>query len=227
MFGFLLADANAKLGSVQSHFVGGHQLDPQSPTGELLHELLAEQDLAIPATFASRGEGWTKQSNSDRRDRIDYVACPVAWLPAVVFAEVPSGISLALEDREDHRAAMVEFAVEAGPPLAVQVPCTAADFMRHINRQALRMEGVAAQLQEKWSMVPELPPSWPADLAEWALGSLTRRFMLQVCPKDRPAPRRDWISESTWVLLRRHAAARRASPMNGMEEKCAALPVGR
>ncbi len=40
---FLLADANAKLGSVPSPFVGEHQADPQSAAGELLHELLAEQ----------------------------------------------------------------------------------------------------------------------------------------------------------------------------------------
>ncbi len=53
----LLADADAKLGSVTSPLVSEHQEDQQSPTGELLHELSAEQDLAIPATFASRGEG--------------------------------------------------------------------------------------------------------------------------------------------------------------------------
>jgi hypothetical protein len=34
--------------------------------------------------------------------------------------------------------------------------------------------------------------------------------MLQVCPKDRPAPRMDLISEDTWVLLRQRAAVRRA-----------------
>ena len=87
------------------------------------------------------------------------MACPLAWLPAVAFAEVPSGILPALEDREDHRAAVVEFAVEAGPPPAVQEPCIAANVMRQISRQAFRFEGVAAQLQERWSLVPELPPS--------------------------------------------------------------------
>ncbi len=67
------AAANAKLGSVPLAFVGEHQADPESATGELLHELLAEPDLAIPTTFASHGEGWTWQSNTERRHRIDYV----------------------------------------------------------------------------------------------------------------------------------------------------------
>ncbi len=71
---FLLANANAKLGSVTSPFVGGHQADPQSPTGEFLRELLAEQDLAVAATVASRGESWTRQSNSGRRHQIDLPA---------------------------------------------------------------------------------------------------------------------------------------------------------
>ena len=81
--------------------------------------------------------------------------------------------------------------------------------MRHINLQALRLPEVAAQLQEKWSSVPELPAAWPADLAERALGLLTRRFMLEVCPKGRPAPTKDCITEGSWSLLRQHAAARR------------------
>ncbi len=74
---FILADTNAKVGSVQTPFVGGHQADQETTAGELLHELLAELDFAIPATFAATGEGWTWQSNSGRRHRIDYVICPV------------------------------------------------------------------------------------------------------------------------------------------------------
>ena len=117
---FILADSNAKLGSVQSPFVGGHQADQESLAGELLHELLADMDLAVPATFASSGEGWTWQSNSGRRHRIDYVICPITWLTAVVRAEVPEEICLAVEDRLDHRMALVEFAVEAVRPPAAR-----------------------------------------------------------------------------------------------------------
>ncbi len=85
----------------------------------------------------------------------------------------PSRILLALEDREDHRAAVVEFAVEAGLPQAVEEPCAAADFMRQINRQALRLEWVAAHLQRLWNQVPELTPSWPADFGERATDSFS------------------------------------------------------
>ena len=183
---------------------------PAGAAAAIWEAVEADLDLAIPATFASTGEGWTWQSNSGRRHRIDYVICPVTWLTAVVRAEVPKEICLALEDRLDHRMALVEFAVEAVRPPAARAPCTPADFMRHINRQALRLPEVAAQLQAKWSSVPDLPAAWPAELSERALGSLTRRFMLEVCPKGRPAPTKDWISDSTWVLLRQHAAARKA-----------------
>ena len=173
-------------------------------------QFLADLDLAVPATFSTEGEGWTWQSNCGRRHRIDYVMCPVSWLAAVVRAEVPESVSIALEDRLDHRLAWVDFAVEVRPAKAALPPCTAADFMRHINRRALRLPAVAEELQLKWSSVPSLPPGWPADLCEQAVGSLARRFMLEVCPKERPAPTKDWISDGTWDLLRRHAAARRA-----------------
>ncbi len=62
------------------------------------------------------------------------------------FLYVPVEVSLALEDRFDHRLAMAEFAAKAVRPPAVRVPCTPADFMRHINRQTLRLPEVAAQL---------------------------------------------------------------------------------
>ena len=111
--------------------------------------------------------------------------CPVSWLAAVVRAEVPESVSIALEDRLDHRLAWVDFAVEVRPAKAALPPCTAADFMRHINRRALRLPAVAEELQLKWSSVPSLPPGWPADLCEQAMGSLACRFMLEACPKER------------------------------------------
>ncbi len=42
-------------------------------------------------------------------------------------------------------------------------------------------------------------------MAEQALGSLSGRFLLRLCPNERPAPRKDWIAEDTWPLLQRHA----------------------
>ena len=207
---FIFGDTNARVGSVQSVFVGGHQPDYETAAGEHFHQFLADLDLAVPATFSTEGEGWTWQSNCGRRHRIDYVMCPVSWLAAVVRAEVPEAVSIALEDRLDHRLAWVDFAVEVRPAKAALPPCTAADFMRHINRRALRLPAVEEEVQLKWSSVPSLPPGWPADLCEQAMGSLARRFMLEVCPKERPAPTKDWISDGTWDLLRRHAAARRA-----------------
>ena len=65
------------------------------------------------------------------------MGCPRAWLPAVVYAEIPPELSLALEDREDHRAAVVEFRVEVGLPQALQAPSNAVTLMRLLNRQAL------------------------------------------------------------------------------------------
>ena len=56
--------------------------------------------------------------------------------------------------------------MESGPPPANKVPFTAADFMRRVSRQALRLPDVSARLQELWSEVLELPASWPPDLAK-------------------------------------------------------------
>ena len=88
--------------------------------------------------------------------------CPCDWLGAVLRAEVPDSVSLAIEDRVDHRLALVDFEVELKPQGRAPPPHTAADFMRHINRQALRLPEVAEELQRMWVEVPPLPPVWPA-----------------------------------------------------------------
>ena len=130
---FVFGDTNARVGSVQSAYVGGHQPDQETAAGEHLHQLLADLDLAAPATFSTEGEGWTWQSNCGRRHRIDYVMCPVPWLAAVVRAEVPDPIHFALEDRLDHRLAWVDFAVEVRPAEAALPP-----LMRPIQHMLFR-----------------------------------------------------------------------------------------
>ena len=157
---FIFGDTNARVGSVQSVFVGGHQPDHETVAGEHFHQFLADLDLAVPATFSTEGEGWTWQSNCGRRHRIDYVMCPVSWLAAVVRAEVPESVSIALEDRLDHRLAWVDFAVDPprqGGPAALYGGRFHAAHQQASPAAARCCGGTAAQVE-----LGPFPPAWLA-----------------------------------------------------------------
>jgi hypothetical protein len=142
-----MADTNAKVGSVASAFVGEHQADVENAAGAALHQFAADLELCIPSTFHAEGEGWTWQNEVAGRHRIDFVLVPVAWLPAVVKAWVSEDVCLAIEDRMDHRMAVIELSVGVGPQPAPQAQWASGDFMRHINRRALNLPASAEALQ--------------------------------------------------------------------------------
>ena len=77
----LLVDANARLGSSVSSFVGGGGFCQQEGVGGgLFHRTSAELDLCVPATFCPADtSAFTWVANGGATHRIDYVAVPRSW----------------------------------------------------------------------------------------------------------------------------------------------------
>ena len=102
---FVLIDANAALGSVQSAAVGGCDPGRECENGAEFHKILRQQRLFLPSTFSmfQRGESHTLQLPTGSWVRRDYVAVPAPMKDGVKKAYVDQEFLLATL-REDHRA---------------------------------------------------------------------------------------------------------------------------
>ena len=77
----LLADANARVGSLVSDSIGEHDAEEESGTASAFHQFLAEFSIQLPSTFPGCHHGpsptWT--SPTGIQHRIDYVGVPFSW----------------------------------------------------------------------------------------------------------------------------------------------------
>ncbi len=84
---FALLDANARVGSVTSPFIGDLGLEGETTSGMLLHQVFASLDTCLSATTVASAveqEHWTWMSGHGNRHRIDYVAVPAELLLAAL-----------------------------------------------------------------------------------------------------------------------------------------------
>eukprot|EP00435_Cladocopium_sp_Y103_P048985 s2036_g14.t1 len=100
---YVLADANARLGSVVSSAVDSHQPAEENIKGEHFHRWLIEQAMAVPQTWEACHSGeaatWTHATGSTAR--LDYIACPQETVPHMISTWVDDTIDLAIL-RDDH-----------------------------------------------------------------------------------------------------------------------------
>ena len=100
----VLADANARVGSVPSDQVGVHDPEFENHSGRAFHQFIADNGLWLPATFpechAGRSTTWTSPSGQES-SRIDYVGVPIAWVAECVQTAVWEDFE-GLQTRDDH-----------------------------------------------------------------------------------------------------------------------------
>ncbi|CAE7351216.1 unnamed protein product [Symbiodinium microadriaticum] len=118
----ILADANARVGSLPTEHVGDCCQEAENPPGEVFHEFLATHQAFLPSTFREvhHGPGYTWVSPGGDRHRIDYIAVPLAWKHFQLKSQVLCAVEL-LQARDDHYPVLLacEFARQA-PPTAYQ-----------------------------------------------------------------------------------------------------------
>ena len=76
-------------------------------------------------------------------------------------------------------------------------------------RQALKLPEVQEAVSAEWARALPLPTSWDSELASAAIAKFSRMALAQHCPPGTPAPKQEWISSTSWDLMRLHAAERR------------------
>ena len=95
-----MIDANAKLGSVTSHVVGGLNADEQNTSGDFLHACALGLNIRMLNTFAGGQPTWC--GSQGHLSRIDYIGLSAdskttcSWTAAVREIDIASGT------REDH-----------------------------------------------------------------------------------------------------------------------------
>jgi hypothetical protein len=149
---FLLADANARVGSLQSIAVGPRYPDPEDPPGEVVYQFLLDYALCLPATFVSQSESGTWMSRSGKMHRIDHIAIPQCMLPMVQSAYVSTDIALSTSQYVDHLAAVLDVLIPTSlqgiiPSGTLSVP----------NRWSLSLPRVQQQIADLWAVAPPLP----------------------------------------------------------------------
>ena len=132
---------SCQVGSEVSPFIGKQDAAQETFSGSLLHRFCAELLLTLPATHHEPtscldGGGPTWRHTTGNWRRIDFVALPLHWLSACSNAHTWQHGELALQDREDHRAASVD--------VSPQLPCTGQRVNRNFaSRRALKLPDVA------------------------------------------------------------------------------------
>ena len=116
----ILADFNAKIGSVSDCHIGKHGTEAENSNGEMLRVLLNEHGLAAVNTFVERGCSWTWTGSRGHHSRIDYILWSLELLPLVSDCWVDHSIELTDCERDDHCMVASEFALPVKSPLPKQ-----------------------------------------------------------------------------------------------------------
>lgn len=199
---FLMIDANARVGSQADHSIGLFAADDANENGDLLHRLLLQHDLWLPATFETCVADWTLPQGTwlskGGWKRIDYVATNV---PSE-RASVCTWTHILEKDtmQEDHKAV-----------------CTSIRFRRHLSAQRLIRCHTTLKVDQNAMSAPAgkevckqilidltaTCPGWTASADAHALhinlgaqAALEKSFPFQ---SARPKP--SWISDETWTTL--------------------------
>eukprot|EP00438_Fugacium_kawagutii_P030170 Skav221644 [mRNA] locus=scaffold1174:107584:112122:- [translate_table: standard] len=181
-------DANARLGSLISRHVGGHQPDEETLAGEALHELLAHHDLYLPQTFAHlhEGEGTTWVHSSGKESRIDFVAVDGSMFAGVRASKVMD-VDISLS-RVDHKPVLVE--VEVGLPTPQRLRTIAPQARGPHSARLCAAGDVAAPC-----------PHWSVDVHSHAV--LLQQWLKARTPgPGERGPRKSHLSATTWTAVK-------------------------
>ena len=203
-----LFDANTRVGSVSTPYVGPAEQEEEDERGMCFHQLLATLGWTPPSTWLGGGTTW--QSSATRWHRIDYVSIPVHLMAAVLHTSTDTSAAISIggdATKEDHRPAVVSLSLRLGKPISVPPGTMRPTFF---SRAALKLPEVQDALQKEWASTPPLPADWTADQMEAAISRRSRQLLAHLCPKDKPAPRADWMTHEVWLLIRSQALVRRS-----------------
>ena len=198
-------DANARVGSPSSEFVGSHHADVVNANGLALESFLRIADLFLPATTdVHQGSSHTWHSPSGTTARLDFVALPCCMRQSVQTSWIWDCPDV-LQQRPDHRAPVLDFTY-----------CRTISCEKGGRSDRLCVD--VAQAATWWRAVDSLPPlPWNLSVHEVAL---TKSLHAQARPfkhARRVIARRPFVGDQvrTAIDMRKHVRHR-------MHRDCAA-----
>ncbi|CAE7285274.1 unnamed protein product, partial [Symbiodinium sp. CCMP2456] len=119
----ILADANARVGSMTSIHVGDVDPEEENPAGETLHDFLQDIGACLPTTFTEvhTGPSATWASPGGGEFRIDYPIVPLSWAHFSLSSKVLPDFEL-LQLRDDHRPVVLQCRCATKAPPACYAP---------------------------------------------------------------------------------------------------------
>ena len=206
----IAGDCNASLGGVTSHSVSDHHAEKEDQAGALLHCLLQEREVWVPATYehCHLGQGWTYvQKRNGKHIRPDFVAIPWGWRQGGVTSEVNASIH-AGQAAPDHLATTVRVEARLLPSRCDEsfAPTACRRFDEEAIGRTENKETVARIL----STIPVV--DWSVNASEHA-SVLVNHLQCQLqhhfpLKEQRRHRRHSFLSDATWALHARVARLR-------------------
>ena len=208
----LLADTNARLGSIVTTHVGDHAAEDETPAGALLHDFLVRADGFLPATCSNHhaGPSGTWRVPNGPWHRIDYIVVPSAWrhfgLSSKVLCDFES-----LQARDDHRP--------------VCLTCTFCQLEEAASywtgkRQAVRPDPSLRECPETLVALQTIPPcpwSIPVDDHYHSLVHAWNSTADQLSQPHADVPQQPYLTPPTLHLVRTRQAFRHYLQEEGRE----------
>jgi len=197
-------DANGRIGSVASEFIGSCDADEESRNGTELRLLLEQRSLFAVNTFHSIGHTW--RSSRGSVSRIDYILASRRLYCGVHRCCILRDLDLTFTGWEDHSAVMAGVFVHPGP--AVHEPRVKA-FRPSPCRWRMADPCRVEHFQQ---MVWQFQPSSGCTIDEHChqLTEHLRNSAIAAFGTCRDSPRQAWISWKTWDVVRMVAPLRRS-----------------
>ena len=191
-----MCDANARVGSVQSSWIGPMRPEKENQNGRQLHQRLEEFDqIASNTFFLQGGSSWT--SSTGAKARIDYVAIPRQWASSLVVAGTHGEIVLGSGDFTDHKVVYAK--------VRMRVPGARTNLLRKRRVCDTRavVEGgcVIEQFRDELAKAPEVPKWVALDTHAELLAKWLRIKSAEYFSIPARCPRKPWITKRTFALI--------------------------
>ena len=194
---FVLIDANARAGDCQSEVFGSSQPEPTNDNGLRLIAYLEQVGMVAVNSFHPAGPTWASHASASKQSRIDYVLARPPLTALVSSCEAVSDGSMILSESVDHFPLRIRF-----DPIA-KGGDTKSRFIYALpyNRSACKDPWKRAQFEDAvWAFNPSKVCDPSTHLNE--LNSFIVRTATAVFGKVRDAPRKPWISEQSWSIIK-------------------------
>ena len=219
----VLADFNARAGSVPAPCFGDYGSEEETENGELMRSFLCINALAATNTMSEEGAGPTWFGmNQAKGHRIDYIAVPLDNIHLVSNVLADAAIDLATATKTDHVAVRCD--IDLRHAERMHIPKTARmNVVKRIDPQSLadpsarydfacRVMAGQRHIEEQWSgrslahaqspmAIDERTEAWTS-MVQQAANAAFRSQQMRL-------PNKRWLTDRSWKIIRHIAPLRR------------------